>query len=103
MDCIFIDVRPELTGHNDPNDTNNYWFDSLGIHPNQQGADVLANKVWGPDAEVLHRAIVRHPADCLLSRHALTAKWAVELEVVNRRCAFNGTAASSASAKWEHK
>ena len=47
VDCVFIDTRPEFVGHNDPNDSSNYWFDSLGIHPNQQGADVLAQKVWG--------------------------------------------------------
>jgi hypothetical protein len=47
VDCTFIDTRPEFAGHNDPNDSSNYWFDSLGIHPNQQGADALANKVWG--------------------------------------------------------
>jgi len=47
VDCTFIDTRPEFAGHNDPNEPSNYWLDSLGIHPTQQGADVIANKVWG--------------------------------------------------------
>jgi lysophospholipase L1-like esterase len=47
VDCTFIDTRPELAGHNDPNNASAYWLDGFGIHPNQQGADLIANKVWG--------------------------------------------------------
>jgi hypothetical protein len=46
LDCTFIDTRPELAGHNDPTSPSTYWFDIFGIHPNQQGADLIAGKVW---------------------------------------------------------
>jgi hypothetical protein len=46
LDCTFVDTRPEFVGHNDPTMSSEYWFDAFGIHPNKQGAGVLANKVW---------------------------------------------------------
>lgn len=41
--CVFVDTRPEFVGHNMPGA--NYWFQD-GIHPTQDGANAIANKVW---------------------------------------------------------
>jgi hypothetical protein len=46
VDCTFIDTRPELAGHNDPNNKSTYWFDGLGIHPTQPGTDLIVAKMW---------------------------------------------------------
>lgn len=46
VDCTFVDTRPEFVGHNDPTMASQYWLDGFGIHPNKQGAQVLATKVW---------------------------------------------------------
>jgi hypothetical protein len=46
LDCTFVDTRPEFVGHTDPNDPSQYWLDGFGIHPNKQGAQVIAQKMW---------------------------------------------------------
>jgi hypothetical protein len=46
VDCTFIDTRPELAGHNDPNNKSTYWRDGLGIHPTQPGTDLIVAKMW---------------------------------------------------------
>jgi lysophospholipase L1-like esterase len=46
VECTFIDTRPEFVGHNDPTMPSAYWLDAFGIHPNAQGAQVIANKMW---------------------------------------------------------
>jgi hypothetical protein len=46
VDCTFIDTRPEFVGHNDPSMMSEYWLDAFGIHPNKQGAQVIAQKMW---------------------------------------------------------
>ena len=46
LDCTFIDTRPEFVGHNDPSMPSEYWLDTFGIHPNKQGAQVIAQKMW---------------------------------------------------------
>jgi hypothetical protein len=46
VNCTFIDTRPEFVGHNDSTMMSEYWLDGFGIHPNKQGAQVIANKMW---------------------------------------------------------
>jgi hypothetical protein len=46
VDCTFVDTRPEFVGHNDPSMPSDYWLDTFGIHPNKQGAGVIAQKMW---------------------------------------------------------